>query len=382
MSEAERLRRQEYKRNRKKWILIQTIALLVAAVIALGSFIIYNKINDTYYIEYLENGTVDYKVELIDNEFFDKDSVDKNHSYLSSLTDSISATFNYALNMGADNVAFDYSYQIDAQLVIADKDSKLHIYEPTYSILPEQKSSVTSSNSVLISKNISIDYNTYNNKAIEFINRYNLKNITSNLIVTLKVDVTSKCDGFAEDAKNSYFISLNIPLNTEVYSVATSKTNPNAESHVLAYVGAENKTVALVLGIIFASLAAIAAIALVIFVFVTRNEDVTYTNKIRNILSTYRSFIQRIDGQFDTTGYQIVPIKTISEMLSIRDTLQSPLLMFENFDQTMTEFVIPTNTSILYTIVIKVDNYDEIYGIEPETDPIDEEIEEAVTAQQ
>ena len=49
-------------------------------------------------------------------------------------------------------------------------------------------------------------------------------------------------------------------------------------------------------------------------------------------------------------------------MLSIRDTIQSPILMSENKDQTKTQFVIPTNTQILYTFEIKVDNYDEIYG--------------------
>ena len=49
-------------------------------------------------------------------------------------------------------------------------------------------------------------------------------------------------------------------------------------------------------------------------------------------------------------------------MLYIRDTIQSPILMFENLDQTVTEFVIPTNTKILYTFEIKVDNYDDIYG--------------------
>jgi hypothetical protein len=56
--------------------------------------------------------------------------------------------------------------------------------------------------------------------------------------------------------------------------------------------------------------------------------------------------------------------------------------MFENIDQTVTEFVIPTNTNkILYTFEIRVDNYDDIYGT---PDPIiiedvpEEELEEAL----
>jgi hypothetical protein len=71
-------------------------------------------------------------------------------------------------------------------------------------------------------------------------------------------------------------------------------------------------------------------------------------------------------------------IKTFVEMLGIRDTIQAPVLMYENKDETMTRFFIPTNTKILYTFVIKVDNYDEIYG-EPDElvfDIKDEEVAE------
>ena len=38
MSELEIQQRQEYKRKRKKWILIQSIALLLLAALTLGSF--------------------------------------------------------------------------------------------------------------------------------------------------------------------------------------------------------------------------------------------------------------------------------------------------------------------------------------------------------
>ena len=69
-----------------------------------------------------------------------------------------------------------------------------------------------------------------------------------------------------------------------------------------------------------------------------------------------------MDGEFDCDGYQIVSIQTFTEMLGIRDTIQSPLLMTENRDETMTRFLIPTDTNILYVFDIKVDNYDEIYA--------------------
>ena len=101
---------------------------------------------------------------------------------------------------------------------------------------------------------------------------------------------------------------------------------------------------------------------LAVFVHVTKNDDITYAAKIRKILSAYGSYIQRMDGEFDCQGYQVVAIQSFTEMLGIRDTIQAPLLMTENRDETMTRFLIPTDTNLLYVFDIKVDNYDEIYG--------------------
>jgi hypothetical protein len=98
----------------------------------------------------------------------------------------------------------------------------------------------------------------------------------------------------------------------------------------------------------------------------TKNEDVTYTAKVRKLVSSYSSYIQRMEGEFDDRGYQIIMIKTFNELLGIRDTIQSPILMTENRDKTLSRFLIPTNTKLLYVFEMKVDNYDEIYGLAAE----------------
>ena len=112
MSEAERLRRQEYKRNRKKWILIQAIALACVFAIALTCFAVYNRMNRTYFIEYTEKGNVDYKVFLKDNAFYEDEYVGPGQSYVSSLIENVTANFVYDLVLDAENVGFDYSYKI------------------------------------------------------------------------------------------------------------------------------------------------------------------------------------------------------------------------------------------------------------------------------
>ena len=382
MSEDERKQRQEYKRKRKKWILIQAVALALVASLALTFFLVYNKMNDTYYIEYTENGSVDYKVNLKENAFFDEDSVGAGQSYVASLIENIVANFRYSLEIDNEKVAFDYIYSIDAQLIVANKDTGDYIYKPIYNLVPETKASVKESDNLRFGTSVNIDYNKYNQIATAFVNTYGLKNTTSTLVVTMNVKVISTCNEFENSSnENTYFSALNIPLTEENFSMFTTSSNTENQSKVLACSNGVSQKVFLVLTIIFASLAFIQTIVLVVFVFATKNDDVNYTNKVRKIVSSYRSFIQQIEGQFDVTGYQVVPVKTFKEMLNIRDTIQSPILMFENVDQTVTEFVIPTNTKILYTFEIKVDNYDEIYGesvVIISEDVAQEEIEEAM----
>ena len=366
MSEAEIKRRQDYKRNRSKWIFIQTVAIVAAIVIALGSFLIFDRMNRTYYIEYTEGSSADYNVHYVNNEHFDSEWIKPGQSYVSSLTDVINARFRYHLDMNQVNVGFDYSYGITAQLVVADKTTGDHIYDPIEVLLPETKATVLRDDSLSIVQAADVNFAEYNKRAEEFIKIYNLKNADAHILVTMKVDVVSRCDQFENNNENNHTISLVIPLCQQNFSIKSTASAPSGESKVLACNGGTGMIFFKVLAIVFSCLAVVFSGLLIAFVYLTRNEDVNYSNKVKKILNAYRSFIQQIEGEFNTEGYQIVQIKSFTEMLGIRDTIQSPVLMWENRDETMTQFLIPTATKLLYTFEIKVDNYDSIYGITPE----------------
>ena len=119
------------------------------------------------------------------------------------------------------------------------------------------------------------------------------------------------------------------------------------------------KTTAIVLGVVDV----IAILLLVAFIYFTRTPDITYTARVKKILSQYKSYIQRINNLFETHGYQIVMVDTFEEMLEIRDTIQAPILMYENADKTCAKFMIPTDSKLLYVYRIEIEGY-----VEPETE--------------
>ncbi|MBE6620901.1 MAG: hypothetical protein E7625_06035 [Ruminococcaceae bacterium] len=385
MSELEIKRRKEYKRNRKRWSIIQIVAIVIVAAIALGSFLIYDRMNRTYYIEYTECSKIDYKVQYLENEFFEEEWIGKDQEYISSLVNGIVADFTYKLNMDTVGVGFEYKYKIDATLLIADKDSGKPYRTVTENLVPLTNASARRSNSVEVNESVSIDYNKYNQIAGDFVETYFLKNASCTLIVTLDIEVLSSSDNFQQSNENRYFTSLNIPLVEDTFGMEITSSVPESESKVLAYSGAESQGIFLTVGIASSALTFLLALLLIAFLYITKNEDVTYSAKVRKILNAYSSYIQRMDGEFNDEGYQTVSIKTFTEMLGIRDTIQSPILATENREETMTRFLIPTNTKILYVYEIKVDNYDQLYTTTVVEEPVilddsvaQEDIEEAL----
>lgn len=366
MSEAERRRRLNYKKNRKKWMLIQGVTMLVVAVLIIASALTYYQLDKTYYIDYTESGEVDYKVQLKPNDFYDDEWLPEGQAYVASLINSVLADFRYELNMEAANVNYEYAYSIDAAVEIIDDTTHEALFNPVYEIQSERRATQSSNNKLVISEQVVIDYVQYNELATRFIKTYGLTNAKSNLVVKMNVEVVGSSQEFENNSENEYAVAIRMPLTSRTLGIEMTSSVPSGESKVLACKTAVNRDVFKVVGLSFGGLELLFIMFFIAFVYITRNHDVNYTIKVQKLLSSYRSFIQEITNGFDTRGYQVLTVKTFVEMLGIRDTIQSPILMSENTDQTRTQFFIPTNTKILYLYEIKVENYDELYGANPE----------------
>ena len=363
MSEQDKLKRIAYKRRRRALIIVQAVIAVLLAVVILSSSFVYYQLNKTFYIDYTETGDVSYKVYLENNEFYDEEYL-QNQSYVASLIDKIVADMRYELNIDASGVEYEYSYGINANIIIKNDDDQSLVLDKEY-VIKENQSFTETSNKISINESVEVDFNTYNDFAKKFFNDLKLvsSEFESYLLLTLNVKVNGTSASFEGDTTNNYDVMLSIPLATDLVLPETSTTIPSGENRVLACKGAINTDIFKYTAIGAGILEAIVLLILIAFVFLTRNDDINYNIKIKRLENSYKSFIQRITNEFDTEGYQILFVKTFKEMLSIRDTIQSPVLMSENADQTKTQFLIPTNTKILYVFEIKVDNYDQIYGV-------------------
>ena len=374
MSEEEKRKRLNYRKIRKRIITIQCVIIIIAALVAIFAGVMSVVLDKTYYVNYSEKSTADWGVYLKDNEFYEEDYLGKNYAYIASLIDKVEAEFAYALAVQSqDPVEFEYSYRIDAVVQIRNKVNGKVVFDPVFNEVPEVKLATTS-NSVSVKKSVVVDYQKYNDIAEDFVDTYALSGAESTLILKMHVDVLGTSEEFQNDKNNtSYIASVSIPLTTKTVEVKMTSAIPPEEQKILSYttenIAEDFRTAA----ILFAVVTAMIAMLLWIYAYLSRNVDITYDIKVARIVRNYKSFIQKLRNVFSIENYQLLVIDSFNEMLEIRDTIQSPILMEENEDRTCTKFYIPTDSRLLYLYEIKVDDYDEIYGsIDDKTNTVEE----------
>ena len=364
MSEDEKKARFGYRKKRKRWIAIQTVLLVIVIVAALFSAVLATLLNKTYYVNYSEKSSIDYGVLLKENDFYEDSYLGGDYAYIASLIDKLQAKFNYKIEMQSSNpVDFEYTYRVDAVIQIKEKMGGKLLFAPVYNEIASQKNSVSGKN-VSINQSVMVDYQKYNKIAESFISTYQLDGTDASLMLAMYVDVVGVSDEFSADKnKNSYVSSISIPLTTRTVEVKITSDIPKEEQKILSFTTEDIANKFSSLALLLTAVGAALAFILLAYTYLSRNVDVTYDGKVYRLLRNYKSFIQKIRNSFDVSGYQILVVDTFDEMLEIRDTIQSPILMDENADRTCTKFIIPTNTKLLYLYEIKVDDYDEIYGV-------------------
>ena len=199
-----------------------------------------------------------------------------------------------------------YTYETDATVEIVDEFTKKPIYKPTYSLKEKKEITQKNSSALVVAEEVNINYDHFNNIAIDYVNDLGLQNTVSTLIVSLRINVISVCEDFAKDNANEYVVSLLIPLNSKTLDINMTASIPAAESKLIACPVDSDSDIFGALSIAgIISVVALAAI-FIATIFLTRNKDINYSIQIKRILNTYKSYIQKITNVFNTEGYQVL----------------------------------------------------------------------------
>ncbi len=356
MSEYEKQQRTLYQKKRNRWIRIQSIIAGVLAIVLLVSLSIFLQLDRRTYVYYAEKGEVTHAVKLEDNHYYSEEYLDRNHAYIAALMDTVDAEFAYTMQMDAAFTDYQYAYAIDARVRVTDKESGADVYDPVF-VLKESQTGKVTNDAVVISEKVAVDYQKYDELARAFVETYELKNVTATLVVTMDIQLTGATRSASEDNTNTYQISLNIPLVKQLVHITSSSTVPNGQQRILACDSPMKdicKYTALVSGILLV----LSGAGLAIYILKTRDNHIDYARRVARLMNNYKSYVQRITDEFCFDGYQVLHVASFPELLEIRDTLQIPVLMYENEDKTASWFFVATTSGILYLYDVYVEGFE------------------------
>ena len=365
MSEEEKIRRSRYSLNRKRTITVLGIATAILLFFATIFGFIYYKQNDTYYVNYTEKSNMSYSVKLKPNSFYEDDVLEEGMTYVVSLIDTIQSNVNYSLTMDNSNVEYSYNYIIDAVTIIKEKNTKSVIFEDVENLYKSDIKTVSGSTPLAISHPFIVDFNKYNDGVKEFINELLLQDkVESELLIRAQINIVGNCQTFVQENAETHQLSIKVPLATELSEIQITSTIPEYVEKSLACKNDSSTTKALMIILIcFAIASGLSLLTLIIFIYATRNDDINYAIKVKRIVSNYKSYIQILLNEFDFEDYKILKLKSFKDLLEIRDTIQQPILMYENDDKTSTKFMVPTSSKLVYVFEILVEKYARYYQL-------------------
>ena len=338
---------------RKRKIIVFSVIVAIVSILTLALFSLYINKNKKEYVSYKESSSIDYRVYLKENDFFDEKYLGKDNEYIASLIDYINADFNYNIFLGRNNVDFKYSRRVEAEVTVTDSKGKKPLYNFKEDLIKDKVDHSSNQEEVNIHEKVTIDYNHFNKIVNDFRKEYDLYGVESTLTIKMYVDVEGNCEDLEENPDTASVISLTIPLTEKTMAIEANSDLVENNDSVLVCKNGESLVLVLLLAILMLVVDITLIIGLGVYVVRSRSPRDIYEKELKKILNNYHSFIQKINNDFDLKKFQVLKVDTFTDMLEIRDTLQQPILMVESKDKTGVHFIIPSNTKLLYVYSLK-----------------------------
>ena len=330
----------------------QIILMVFTLILSLG--MIYYALNNTNKesISYTQNGNVDYKVCLKENNFYSQNCLDKNMSYVSSLIKNVGLTFNYDLNTSKQlNVKTEY--EVTAKLVISNAENTSKYFEQKYILQDKTSEGISQiNNEYKISKNIDIDYDYYNTIASTFKSQYGVET-NSYIEVSFQVFHTNKEN---EDIRvpSPNPVILNIPLSQKSINInmTASGINKQETQNIESSIFTLNNIICLFIGIIALIVCLISGLKIAKMLTLIKEKKNNYDKFMEKILREYDRLIVETSTLPKFNNYFVTKVNSFGELIDVRDNLRLPIMYYEVAKHQKCHLYIIDNKN-LYLLTVK-----------------------------
>lgn len=325
IKKRENINFQEQNLGKKFYIKLAIKIALLIVLISLATISLRTSLTANNVLSYTEEGMVDYKVYLKENNFYKDRYLGKNMTYITSLVDYIDLNFNYNFST-TEKANLDYTYSVYANLVITPEDNSKVLFDEKYILQDVTTQKISNAQDYNITKQVNLDYNYYNDLANTFKSTYGV-NCNSKLIVGLVVDTNGKDLKYETDFNNSNEMQTVFSLTKKQVDINMEKANLSLvkDIDVQSKELIHNKGF-LMLGIVFMVFVVMDIISIAKTIYNIRMQKDEYTRYIDKILNNYDRAIVETHYLPNLDEHEVIEVSKFSELLDVRDTLRLPII--------------------------------------------------------
>lgn len=346
----------------KQWIrvflLIAVIALMVVSIVSIVKSLNPEEVGQEKLYSYNYNSNLNYKVYLKNNQFFTSPYIGMNKQYISSLIDHIDvdAVYNFQSTKELD---YSYNYEIVATakgLYQNTDGDDVEVWSKAYPIANQANQSGSGKN-FTISKNVSLDYNQYNDIMTDFRNQFGLS-IDARVDLSMKINISAGLKGASnKELQTTNNMTLEIPLLQQTINIKPNYVNNGGDTVYKEANGESEMNIPLLVfgvALLVVSLVAFRILVKSLLVVTRKSEYVLALNKI---LKEYADIIAETHNMPDLEKYDVLNVKNFNDLVDVEEELHSPILYFEVKENVESVFVILNNTTA-YKFTLRESDFD------------------------
>ena len=314
---------------------ISGIVLVLSLLTAANSFVPAQKI-ETVILSYNVSNAVDYRVNLLENDFYETTSLGRGELVPVTFIKDIVIDFSSYLS-ASKTINGNYSYDITGEIVAKATDNGKEgsggkIWSKRYPFT-SGGNSVNNNTGYSFQERITIDYGMYN----DLVNQYKLQaSVPMDVVlnVTMKVNSNGNAEGKVLNENSS--VTVTIPLSVSTVMIKSDAGEPSSKTLVnTEEIPANNNYVLLgiSIGLMIGSL-----VVIVILLKGLRKmtEDHSLMIKFNRIMRDFNQVVIEIDELPMVKDAAVIEVKTFKDMLDIEKELHLPIMCAKAKDGVLT----------------------------------------------
>ncbi len=282
-------------------------------------------------IEYAEKSSIDYRVFLKDNKFFDEkyltkeNIVNKQQLLVAELIDKISINYNYVLSF-SDKVNGKYSYFIKAIIESNESAGSKNYWSKEYVLTEKKTKDIQNSDSVVVLESTDVKYEDYN----KILNAWReLANVSMDgkLKVVLVFESTIGHPTLEQKYQiNNSDIKLELPLSKAATEITINESSSDTTKTIEEKEKSDDsKYMKYRIGVVFSFIIAVIFLILIVITRNNQKNENKYYVELKRILSTYDGIIVNVSSLPDLDKFNVIKVKSFDELLDAHSEVRLPI---------------------------------------------------------